>query len=578
MPDLNTLWKSTKKPFFNLLVWLGVLGVWQILAELNFINPNFITNPAGILDSLTEANFWGVFGYDFAFSFNRIVVGFGLAFLTSYFLILISLAIPRGLFLLSKIHLLIKYIPAPILIPVAILLFGISEQTNIAVIFFTILVLHINYLLAILEKDEQKFATLQKSWKLSIWQRFRHFIVPISSYLFYRALPSMVIWAFSIAIISEIILGGEAGLGVRIIQFQQIYNTDYLYAYLVLILILAFLSEFFLVNLFSRFRWDKLKIISGLAVSGSVIFSLAFNLYNYNPFQNSDFKVLTYRAAANLPLIVYQQKFNEDFPIQLEYVGSGLQVMDTLLAGQEYAGGFSDMPNVVSGISKARELKIISQVIEKPDHPNLFFVSKNGTNDDLSSLNNSRIGYYPNNLIIRQGLDFVLFTKQVRTGSVKFISSNDPNSLNQAYSSGNLEGLLTIEPFATDLEEQTGNQRLNPSETFVRGANFESLPLAGLVVNTDKMSSEDLENFEQNLIRSLNFIRENTDAELKPTGELRDIMQANNLNPKSQLSAYQIDTEIDPKDLETLIGFAQNYQVEGLEDLDEIPVEKLYLD
>ncbi|MFM7854037.1 MAG: ABC transporter substrate-binding protein, partial [Flammeovirgaceae bacterium] len=251
--------------------------------------------------------------------------------------------------------------------------------------------------------------------------------------------------------------------------------------------------------------------------------------------------------------------------------------MDSLLAKKEFIGGYSDMPNVVSGISKSDDLKLVSQVIEKPTHPNLFFVSKNGTVEDLSSLNGAKIGYYPNNLIIKQGLDFVLFTKQVRTSSVEYLSSNDPNSLNQAYSSDKIDGLLTIEPYATDLEQKTGNKRLNPKETFVKGANFESLPLAGLVVNKKEISSENLTKFKENLTKSLEFIRQNTDSDLNAKGELREIMQKNDINPDSQLSAYQIGTEINPLDLETLIKYAQNYQVEGLEKLTDIKVEDLYL-
>ena len=577
MTDLKNLWNLSKNIFYNSLIWVLIILFWQVLAGLNLINTNFISSPSGIFSSFFKSGFWQVFGIDFAFSFNRIVVGFGLAFLSSYLLILVGLAFPKGLFLLSRIHLLIKYIPAPVLIPIAILLFGINEQTKIAVIFFTVLVLQLNHLLAIIQKDEQKYSILQKSWRINPIQRFKNFVFPISTFLYYRAIPGLVIWAFSIAIISEIILGGEAGLGVRIIQFQQIYNTDFLYAYLVLILILAFLSEFFLVNFFARFKWDRLKVVSGVVILASIIFSLSFNLYNYSPFENSDFKVLTYKATANLPLIVYQEKFNRDFNIELEFVGSGLQVMDTLLANKSYLGGYSDMPNVVSGIAKTNDLKLVSQVIEKPTHPNLFFVSKRGTVEDLSSLNDSKIGYYPNNLIIKQGLDFVLFTKSVRTSSVEYISSNDPNSLNQAYSSDKIDGLLTIEPYATDLEQRTGNKHLNAKETFVKGANFDSLPLAGLVVNQKEISSENLTKFRENLTKSLEFIRQNTDSDLKAIGELREIMQKNDINPDSQLSAYQIGTEINPKDLEILIKYAQNYQVEGLEKLNDIRVEDLYL-
>jgi NitT/TauT family transport system permease protein len=571
------IWQLLKSSLNNISVWVVVALVWELLARTGLINLNFIASPTGILNSFTQDSFWKVFSYDLAFSFNRIALGLLLAFLSSYLLIFLAVIAPGGFFVLSRIHLLVKYIPAPVLIPISILVFGINEQTKIAVIFFTILVLQVNYLLGLIEKDEQRYSTLQKSWKISPIQRFKNFIFPISTFLYYRAIPSIVIWAFSIGIISEIILGGDAGLGVRIIQFQQIYNTNYLYSYLLLILGLAFLSEFVLVSFFSRFRWDRLKIASAVLIGASLVFSLVFSFYNYIPTTNLDQKILTYKATANLPLLVYKSKFNTDFKIDIEYVGSGLQVMDALLSNKAYIGGFSDMPNVISGISKTQDLKIVSQVVEKPSHPNLFFISRSGNTEDLSSINNSKIGYYPNNQIIKQGLDFVLFTKRVRTSSVEYISSNDPSSLVQAYTSGKIQALLTIEPYAADLEKKTNNKRLNSLETFVKGATFENLPLAGLVLNNKNISSDNQQKFLMSLKQSLEFIRKHTDKNLKATGELREILEDNDLNPDSQLSAYESGSEINPKDLATLINYAALYKVDGLEKLQNLKPEDMYL-
>ena len=569
-PGSNKTLKLITKLLSNTLVWVVFVVIWGLLANSNLLNQNFIASPINIIHSLGTNRFWQFFIPDLIYSLNRITLSLVLAFLSSYLIIYAAILIPKGVFILSRIHNLIKYIPAPVLIPVAILIFGINEQTKIAVIFFTVLVLQINYLLGILEKDESKYSILQKSWHINSQRRFWHFILPISIYQFYRVTPSIVIWAFSIGLITEIILGGEFGFGVRIIQFQQLYNTSFLYTYVLLILILAFFSEFILINFFSRLKWDFVKIFSGFVICLSVLASLGFNLYNYSRSIKTagNLKVLTYKAVANLPLIVYQEKFSTDLKIDLEYTGSGLQVMDGLLSKKYDVGGYSDMPNILSGINKDSDLKILSQIIETPTHPSLYFISKTGNVNNLSGLNNSKIGYYPNNLIIKQGLDYVLFSKNVRTASVEYISSNDPNSLVQAYTSDKIQAILTVEPFAADIEQTTGNIRLNERETFVKGLNFSLLPLAGLVVNTKNLSKNQLENLNDGLIKSIDFIRQNINSQLQPTGELRDIMQKNGFNPNSHLSAYQKLSEIDPESLSIILSYAKLYQVEGFDNID----------
>ena len=103
---------------------------------------------------------------------------------------------------------------------------------------------------------------------------------------------------------------------------------------------------------------------------------------------------------------------------------------------------------------------------------------------------------------------------------------------------------------------------------FVKGLNFSLLPLAGLVVNTKNLSKNQLENLNDGLIKSIDFIRQNINSQLQPTGELRDIMQKNGFNPNSHLSAYQKLSEIDPESLSIILSYAKLYQVEGFDNID----------
>ncbi|MEM1311881.1 MAG: hypothetical protein AAGF07_00245 [Patescibacteria group bacterium] len=561
----------------NFIFWSLTLLLWELLSVVNLVNHSFFTSPSLILQSVRTTDFLKIFVADLTFSYTRIVIGISLGIIISYLLIFLTTLVPKAHFIISRIQQVLRYLPAPIMIPISILIFGISEQTKIAVISLTTLFLYLNYLIVTINKEERQYQNLQKSWNLTKTRRFKHFILPITLLLSYRIIPSIVIWAFGVGIISEIIVGAEFGFGVRIAQLQQTFRTDFLYTYVVLIIFLAFIFEYTLANYLSRLRWSKLKISCAVLVLLSLLFSIIFSFYNHEMSDSKSFTVFTYRATANLPLIVYQEKFNSEFPIKIKYLGSGAQVMDTILAEKGYIGGYSDMPNVISGAIKSKNLKIVSQIIELPNHPNLFLISQSQSVNDLSDTNNQKVGYFPNNPIIKQGLDLFLFNKKVRTSSIEYVTSNDPNSLTQAFSSGDIHTLLMIEPYVTELENIVGKQRLNPDQTLASDSIFNEFPLAGIVINTDFVNSRDQVIFARNLENSIEFIRQNTDERLRARDELRVIMQANNLNPNSQISAYQSGSEIAVDSLNDLINFLKLY-IEDSAELTNLESRRLYLE
>ena len=564
--------------FKNIWPLLLILIFWQISASLGIINTTFISSPFNIVLSFSNIVFLQLLSLDLIYSLSRIILGLVFAYLSSLFLVYIGFWVPAFHQFLSSVNSLWKYLPAPVLIPLAILAFGLTDFTKIAVISFTSLVLYLGYCLSILDKDYSQYTTLAGSWKFSPNQRFFSFFLPQNNFLNYRIIPNLVLWAFATTILSELILGGQYGLGIRLLQFQQLYNTSFLYAYLAVILTLAFGLETLLISSFSKFKWDIWKMVSNLSLIVVVIVSLGFQfpVAVKNISQSDKMKIVTYKGVLNLPLYVYIEKFNS-LKLDLELVGTGLQSTDTLLAGKAAVAGYSDIPNALQALQSNSNLKLLGQVVETPKRPALFLVSNESLSEnDFSKLNNSNIGYFPNNPIIQQGLDFVLFTKKVRTSSVTYTSSNDPNSLVQALTAGKIKGLVAFEPYIQDVEEALSTKRVNPDQTLISTLKFTNLPLAGLMLNESKLSLDEQKQLSDGITKSINFINQNTDSNNQSTGELKDIMTKYEINPRSKLPVWQNSTQLKVEDLNQIIGLLKNYQVTGFDNLNEDSISKFY--
>jgi ABC-type nitrate/sulfonate/bicarbonate transport system substrate-binding protein len=262
----------------------------------------------------------------------------------------------------------------------------------------------------------------------------------------------------------------------------------------------------------------------------------------------------------------------------LENVGTGLQAMDAMQAGKATIGGYSDMPNALQALQTNSSLKVASQITETPNNPALFLVGKQVLDpNNLSGLNGATIGYFPNNPVVQQGLDFVLFTRQVKTSSVKYVSGNDPSALVQAMIAGKIDALVSFEPYISDVEEKLNTKRVNPDKTLIGIITFKNLPLAGLVVNSEKLVGQARTDFIEDLDKSLNFIKENTNKEGFAVGELKDILKENDLNTNSRIPTWQNSNAVEGEDLGQLILILKTYSVEGFDNLDIKKLDQFYI-
>lgn len=542
---------------FGLIIGFLVI-IWQSFFYFGYINKAFLPSPLNILEVFSNKNFWMLFGIDLFATFSNICVGVAIGYFIVYALLLISFYSSLFTYFIRFINTVLKYIPLPALIPIGILFFGLSSAVNIFLVALATFTILLQYNFSLIDKEEKVYEFVRISWIITPWQRFWKFLFPMSNYLGYRVIPTLIIWVLSIEVIVEMILGGKAGIGVRLLQFQQLYKTAELYSYLLLIIGITFLFELIIIQAFSRFIWDIKKVVIWTILTVLIFVSASSHISSIS-FSSKKRVIVTYSATANLPLMVYIKKFNS-LNFSLVQTGSGLQAMDTLQAGKADIAGFIDMPNALTGIEKNSKLRMTAQLVESPSNPSLFLIGKKVNSlDNLKGLENTSIGYYPNNSLIKSGLDFSLFKSGVNTSNITYTSSNDPLSLVQSIKTGYIEGFLGPEPFISDIENELGISRVNKDKSLIQGVGFKNLPLASLVIDTSKFTESEKKEILSGVNQSIEYIRNNTTSDGRASDELAIILKDYEINQKSVMSKYQNYNEVDSDETKKLIDLINLY-------------------
>jgi len=572
--------KVSIKPIviIEIIIGLCVLVGWEFLNSMGLINTAFIPAPSSIFAEFLNPELYRIFFLDASYTVSRMIVGLLIAYLLVLMILYVSIRYEVARSLSDRFRSIIKFLPPPVLIPLSILAVGINNTTVVAVVAVTGFFLILDYAFSIYRKEFSNYNQLFDAWKATNNLKYKDFFLPISHYLSYRFISTLIIWSLSITIFAEIITGMSDGFGPRLIQLQQLYQSSTLFALIIGILIIALFCERVLVHTLSRFRFDSIRAFAFGVVSILIIASIVFQgfiSYGLVSDQNQGIVISTYPGTLNLPLFVYAEKFNT-IGATIQTTGSGIQSIDNLLAGRVAASGYADIPNALSAINQNQSLKILSQAEELPDRPLLFFVSyEDVSKNQYSNLSGSKVGYYPNNQIIETGLDLTLLLGGASTGGNQYSSGNDPQILTQSFVSGQLDALLTIEPYATQIEQQTGQRRINPNETLITGLQFNTLPLAALLIDSRQFTEEELDAFVQGMYDALEYIETSTNNGIA-NEDLSQIMIQYNLDPDSYIPYFSYDQTLDPKNIDQILNLISLYDQEIGSQLEGLNTESLY--
>ena len=220
-------------------VWgrfLPVLGplllfvAWDLVVRFGFIKPILLPTPAATLYTLVNGLAGGPLLTDFLVTVQRTLEAF---------LIAAAVGVPLGVLLGSNekayrsVEFLIDFFrstPSSALIPLFLLIFGVSDINKVAIAAFgAFLIVIFNSAYGVINARKQRVMAA-KVMGASRWQIFKDVLIWESLQPTFVGLRSAVSMALVIVIVAEMFIGSDNGLGHRIIDAQQVLNVKTMYA------------------------------------------------------------------------------------------------------------------------------------------------------------------------------------------------------------------------------------------------------------------------------------------------------------------------------------------------------------
>ena len=219
-------WKKAL-PFIGPIV---LFIVWDLVVRLGFIKPILLPTPADTLVALVTGLAGGPLLTDFAVTVWRTVQAF---------LIAAVIGVPLGVLLGSNerlyrsVEFLIDFFrstPSSALIPLFLLIFGVSDVNKVAIAAFgAFLIVIFNSAYGVINARKQRVMAA-RVMGASRWRVFKDVLIWESLQPSFVGLRSAVSMALVIVIVAEMFIGSDAGLGNRIINAQQVLNVKSMYA------------------------------------------------------------------------------------------------------------------------------------------------------------------------------------------------------------------------------------------------------------------------------------------------------------------------------------------------------------
>ena len=220
-------WRSRLLPIIGPI---ALFAVWDLVVRFGLIKPILLPTPSATIQTLVVGLAGGALLADFVVTVQRTLEAF---------LIAGVIGVPLGVLLGSNeksyraVEFLIDFFrstPSSALIPLFLLIFGVSDVNKVAIAAFgALLIVLFNSAYGVINARKQRVMAA-KVMGASRWQTFRDVLLWESLQPTFVGLRSAVSMALVIVIVAEMFIGSDTGLGHRIIDAQQVLNVKSMYA------------------------------------------------------------------------------------------------------------------------------------------------------------------------------------------------------------------------------------------------------------------------------------------------------------------------------------------------------------
>lgn len=248
---------DTESRLNGLIVLVALLPVWELVSRMELVNPLFFPPMSRILSSFFRLILSGDLPYQILLSLKRALLGYLLAGL-----VCVPLGIAMGLWgwvyrMLELVIEMARPIPPPVMVPVAMLLFGLGDEMKIFVICFSCAwPILLNTYDGVRSVDRILICTA-RTFGLSRARAIIKVIVPAALPQIMTGLRVSLGIMLILVVISEMV-GSSDGIGYFVLDSQRRFKVDQMYAGMLSLAVTGYaLNQLFLFLYNSVLAWHR---------------------------------------------------------------------------------------------------------------------------------------------------------------------------------------------------------------------------------------------------------------------------------------------------------------------------------
>lgn len=234
------------KVFLGVIPVVVIFAVWLLAtsgeAEERLISPTILPSPGEVLRSFHSLWFEAELSRSIMASAFRVVVGFAVGCVFAMPLGILMGAFTKVRALLDPVAVFLGYLPIPALVPLTMSMFGVDEMQKVMFLALAFFI----YLLPLFVRtvDDVDNVFLQTAYTLgaSRWQALRLVLVPVALPRIVHAMRLGFGVGWTYIILAEMV-AAERGLGQIIIVAQRRGPREHIYLVLVVIVLIAYLTD-----------------------------------------------------------------------------------------------------------------------------------------------------------------------------------------------------------------------------------------------------------------------------------------------------------------------------------------------
>ena len=222
--------KKALDPFLPILGVVGLIALWYLAVWFRIVDPVLLPSPGDTFQAMYKGMAGGRLSFDFIKTVERTVLST---------LIAAGVAIPLGIFLgaSERLYRSVEFVvdffrstPASAMFPLFLVLFGVGNETKIAVAAFgAALVVLFNVAYGVMNARKTRLLAA-KVMGASRMQVLTGVVLLESMPQTFVGLRNGVSLALVIVVVAEMFIGSTDGLGHRVFEAQQLFNMPDMYA------------------------------------------------------------------------------------------------------------------------------------------------------------------------------------------------------------------------------------------------------------------------------------------------------------------------------------------------------------